>query len=663
MKGIRFAFALAIAVISFAIALVAAGSGSGRQLPPSVAPTAAHGNGWSVELGRAVPAREPSSVPSGAALGRRQLAALNAIRASSTPSQRLGLQRQGAFVHVALVVRRGQAGALVDRIRVAGGRVEVQQGDLVQARVRASEVRALAADSAVVRVEPTAEFVPSAITGEGLSATNASEWQPHGLVGTGVKVAVFDFGFAGLAEKQAAGEIPKLAGTADFSGGSFNGPEKHGTAVAEIVAEEAPGVQLYLVCIDTVASLAQAEAWAKANGINVINMSGGFLNTWRGDGNGPAGTPDAIVADARANGILWVNSAGNEAMSHWGGAFVSNDGDPFHDFAPGDAVDSVVVPNGEVVCGFLRWDEWPVASDDFDLGLYNDGQFVAVSDADQSGGGLRPTEALCVRNTSGVTKKPGFVIARYSGNGTPTFDLFVTGDPYDLVPQFSTAARSIVDPAASPNVLSVGADCWQTGGLEPYSSQGPTIDNRMKPDLVAPDSVSSATYGAFTMCGMSGFAGTSASSPYVAGAAALLKQRYPRLRAPDLQQWLVKNAVDAGQPGPESQYGAGKLALTTLPQAIVKALPASGSYGRNVKLSFRLTGEQWQLREHVHVFRGSRQISTHTLPFRSVPAGSKITVTWKAPSLTPRSTFRFVVEAWDKAGDASKRTWARINLR
>jgi Subtilase family len=45
-----------------------------------------------------------------------------------------------------------------------------------------------------------------------------------------------------------------------------------------------------------------------------------------------------------------------------------------------------------------------------------------------------------------------------------------------------------------------------------------------------------------------GFAGTSAASPYAAGAAALLKRRYPGLRAPELQQWLVKtqSPVESG---------------------------------------------------------------------------------------------------------------------
>ena len=39
----------------------------------------------------------------------------------------------------------------------------------------------------------------------------------------------------------------------------------------------------------------------------------------------------------------------------------------------------------------------------------------------------------------------------------------------------------------------MGALCWQTTQLEPYSSVGPTIDGRTKPDLVAPDSIGERT--------------------------------------------------------------------------------------------------------------------------------------------------------------------------
>jgi subtilisin family serine protease len=123
------------------------------------------------------------------------------------------------------------------------------------------------------------------------------------------------------------------------------------------------------------------------------------------------------------------------------------------------------------------------------------------------------------------------------------------------------AAGSVADPATSPNTLAVGAYCWATGAVEYYSSQGPTIDGRMKPELVAPDSVTTFTYGAFGGCGTSGFAGTSAAAPAVAGAAALVKQRFPSYGPAKIQEYLVRNAKDLGDVGPDSVFGAGRLLL------------------------------------------------------------------------------------------------------
>ena len=74
---------------------------------------------------------------------------------------------------------------------------------------------------------------------------------------------------------------------------------------------------------------------------------------------------------------------------------------------------------------------------------------------------------------------------------SPPLDLFTISPPL----QYQTAAGSLVDPATSTSALAVGALCWQTRQLEPYSSQGPTIHGRIKPDLAGHDSVSGATYG------------------------------------------------------------------------------------------------------------------------------------------------------------------------
>jgi subtilisin family serine protease len=78
---------------------------------------------------------------------------------------------------------------------------------------------------------------------------------------------------------------------------------------------------------------------------------------------------------------------------------------------------------------------------------------------------------------------------------------------------------------------------------------------------VAPDSVSSATYGAFPTCGTSGFAGTSAAAPHVAGAAALVKQRFPLYSPAGIQSYLLRHAADLGAAGTDNLFGAGALLL------------------------------------------------------------------------------------------------------
>ena len=73
----------------------------------------------------------------------------------------------------------------------------------------------------------------------------------------------------------------------------------------------APAAELYAICVDTEVDLANAAAYAVAHDITIINHSVGWFNSSRGDGSGEAGTPDAIVAAASDDGVLWVNAAGN----------------------------------------------------------------------------------------------------------------------------------------------------------------------------------------------------------------------------------------------------------------------------------------------------------------------------------------------------------------
>lgn len=64
-----------------------------------------------------------------------------------------------------------------------------------------------------------------------------------------------------------------------------------------------------------------------------------------------------------------------------------------------------------------------------------------------------------------------------------------------------------------------------------YSSTGPTSDRRIKPDLVAPGRIKSASSDGFyddegDQCALSSMSGTSMATPIVAGAAALVRDYF-----------------------------------------------------------------------------------------------------------------------------------------
>ena len=67
------------------------------------------------------------------------------------------------------------------------------------------------------------------------------------------------------------------------------------------------------------ASRRPSNTWCRER-IKIVNHSVAWFDTSRGDGTGSRDA-DAIVADARANGVLWVNAAGNYGLDHWAGYY------------------------------------------------------------------------------------------------------------------------------------------------------------------------------------------------------------------------------------------------------------------------------------------------------------------------------------------------------
>jgi hypothetical protein len=591
--------------------------------------------------------------------GVRAYTAPSGFRAASAPAV-----KNGKVLVEIEATRPAAARAAVARL---GGVVKGSFHDLIEARVPKRALTALSQQAAVRFVRLPARGQPDEVPGEEVQASLASALHAKGVTGNGVKVAIIDGSFAGLAARQASGDLPTNVVTQDMCGGDFGGGEGHGTAVAEIVHEMAPGAQLYLICFDTIFDLAAAEAYVKSNGIKIVNFSVEFFNAGRGT-NDATDPIDAIVADARANGVLWVNSAGNDAYTHWTGTFSDTNGNGYTEFAPGDEGNTFLWPDGLVVCGFLRWDEWPAATSDFDLILFDSatGQII-VSSADVQNGTQPPVEQTCAQNLSGSTQQVAWGIYGAHVTSSPRLD-FVTNPIPPPYLQYQSVAGSIGDPASSPSAFAVGALCWQNNALEGYSSQGPTVDGRVKPDISGHDSVSSATFGPFSSACPSGFAGTSASSPEVAGAAALVKQANPGFSPAQIQAFLQKNATDVGAAGPDAQTGAGALHLpaslaskdTTKPLA--RALASSGKRGHVVKLLSRVSDDSGQVKISDQVKQNGLVIKTlNTSGFVAAATPQVGFFSWKpGPKLS--GTITHCVHARDRAGNVSAVSCARVTL-
>lgn len=113
--------------------------------------------------------------------------------------------------------------------------------------------------------------------------------------------------------------------------------------------------------------------------------------------------------------------------------------------------------------------------------------------------------------------------------------------------------RTLSPPSDSPDVIAVGATDWN-GRLTGFSSLGPTWDGRVKPDLVAMGSgVTHVIPRSRDRYGRG--AGTSYSTPLVAGCAAIVLSAHPDWGPETVRDALVMSGDRAGSP--DTRYGWG----------------------------------------------------------------------------------------------------------
>jgi len=400
------------------------------------------------------------------------------------------------------------------------------------------------------------------VLSEAVALTGAGALQTAGFTGAGVKVAVVDAGFTHLADAKTLGEVPASAIAVDFTGMGMDGDTAHGTSVTEEVADVAPGAQLYLLNFSDELELQNAADYLRDNGIRIANLSVNFFATSYYDDSGPI---NGIINESHdVDGVFWAVGGGNWAYRHWRGPWVDTDADKNLEFTPGNERLNVVSELSDV-CWILNWNQYPDhytgTPTDLDLFVYSATGAVVASGQTRPGPGVPPAEQACY--TRNASQEPYQIGVRRISGPTAGLDvsLFGSGAAVDVTQQVATS--SMADPSVAHGAFAVAAidqALWTQAPpgppIENFSSVGPTIDGRIKPDIVAPDRTQTLYYGAAI--------GTSFSSPVVAGAAALLAQQAPGITANQLRAALVARTHDVGAPGLDTLFGWGQLALTPL---------------------------------------------------------------------------------------------------
>ncbi|WP_156094289.1 ricin-type beta-trefoil lectin domain protein [Lentzea aerocolonigenes] len=451
---------------------------------------------------------------------------------------------------------------LKEAAAVLGGEVTVQRDDRAQIAVPENRVADLVKNKSVVDVRRPQRAVPMALS-EGFDASGARQWVTAGKTGQDVKVGVIDVGFSRLDEAKGEGDIPADVQVNNTGCHDATKNEEHGTAVAEVVHDMAPGAKLFLACIDGPLDFGPATDWLRQQGVQVITAAIGFLTSGRGDGTGEPGSPADVVRQARQAGVLWSVAAGNLGQNHFSGNATDANGDGFVEFSGSAQNNGFTLGAGKTATIGLRWDAWPKSTEDLDLYVMksaqaptgpSDPQIIASSLNNQRDvvGGALPTEEVTFTNPTTSSQPYWIYLKNNTAKFTTRLDLFAAVPDNDHPLGFNTPAGSITEPATSPYVIAAGSTNPGTGVVPTYSGRGPTIDGRTKPDIIGFDKVTT------TMYGQEGFYGTSAAAAHVAGAAALFKGAFPALDASQIQTELQARTNPHKN---DNTWGSGVLAM------------------------------------------------------------------------------------------------------
>lgn len=431
---------------------------------------------------------------------------------------------------------------------------------------------------------------------QGVAWSFADDMHTAGFTGSGVTVAVIDVGF-----DSSNAEISGNIGFSSFQTGCGNllcgetAGDSHGTAVAEIVVDMAPDVNLRVYAVLNSVGFNNAVDDAIANNADIITVSLDFPDD---GGDGTTGqyrdgtsTIAQKVNDAKTAGILVTVSVGNEGESHWQGTYSASPVTPSSiglsssiyesvmNFRPSESgVQRACLPVTDIGASYLAtWDDWTNTNQDYDFFLYNAAMNAVLDFSSDTQDGIGLDNPIEVMPATGPFSPSTLCLVIASDSSTQNHFFHIQIDNNEINDPLKVRAGSMGSPADATGALAVGAINQSTDVLEAFSSSGPTDDGRLKPEICGADNtLSHQTTGSPSL---NPFFGTSAAAPHVAGAATLLLDQNTLLTVDQLRAKLTSEARTNGAYSIDNLCGSssGAVSLQTSVTAC-PPIPTSGTW-------------------------------------------------------------------------------------
>ena len=340
--------------------------------------------------------------------------------------------------------------------------------------------------------------------------------------GKNIRVAVIDMAF----DLDNPKIVSKVVDSKSFRFGTDNsaidlnglGSEQiHGTAVAELVVDTAPGSNLFLYTMGNDLEFVEALNEAMANEVDVVVI--------------PLGWPDLptdgtshitkVVSEFAESGIITILPAGNYGQRHWENSFADTNANGWNEFSELDEGLSFTVTQERIQQNIpikvsLLWENYNDVYD-FDMVLLDSANNIL----DYSANPQQTKQDKAYEQIFYYPTEPGTyaIGVMYDGDDTPdtTLEIFSINDELEYI----TTAGSVTVPTDARGVIVTGAGNPESNTIESFSSQGPTNDGQIVPHVYAPGAANTI------VTGDQPFQGTSASVPYLGGVVARMLEVNP----------------------------------------------------------------------------------------------------------------------------------------